>query len=139
MAIPLAIVVGYDYDVAGLWSSGGALDYRSYGRRFDPGRTLDKNLAGSNPGTRSSDLSSPPSGWIDVDHVMEQQWRNGLGRPDRLCGRRFDPERTFFTNQDKIIVSAPGFESHAFCGRPHWIGGFTLQPGVRFPDGECTS
>ena len=31
---------------------------------------------------------------------MEQQWRNGLGRPDRLCGRRFDPERTFFTNQD---------------------------------------
>ena len=68
-------------------------------------RTLDKNVAGSNPGTCSSDLSSPPSGWIDVDHVMEQQWRNGLGRPDRLCGRRFDPERTFFTNQDKFVDS----------------------------------
>ena len=40
------------------------------------------------------------------DHDVEQQWRNGLGRPDSLCGRRFDPERTFFTNQDIFHISA---------------------------------
>ena len=75
----------------------------------------------------------------DRDHVMEQQWRNGLGRPDRLCGRRFDPERTFFTNQDKIIVSAPGFESHAFCALPIGLDspvapGFDSRTGNAHPD-----
>ena len=40
------------------------------------------------------------------DHVEQPLWRNGLGRPDRLCGRRFDPERTFFTNQDIFHISA---------------------------------
>ena len=45
-------------------------------------------------------------GGVVVDHDVEQQWRNGLGRPDSLCGRRFDPERTFFTNQDIFHISA---------------------------------
>ena len=116
--------VRYDYDLAGLWCSWRALSLIILGSWVrSPHCAQDKNLwivgaAGSALvcGLGSNPVGVDPVGVDPVgvdpagdggDHVEQPLWRNGLGRPDRLCGRRFDPERTFFTNQDFFDPATP--------------------------------